>query len=82
MPSDGGKGGDGRTGGAHPDGERRTQRELRELLDELTVHVRAIVREGRSMAPDDLHFAQRRLEWLADEIWQSATRGAPRSGEG
>jgi hypothetical protein len=56
-------------------GDRRERRELRELLDELVVHVRTLTREHRGMAPEALHYAQRRLEWLADEIWQSATRG-------
>lgn len=60
--------------GRWKDGERRERRELRELLDELVVHVRTLTRESRSMAPDELHYAQRRLEWLADEIWSSATR--------
>ncbi len=58
--------------------ERRSQRELREILDELVGHVRTLARGARSMSPDDLHYAQRRLEWLADEIWESATREPPR----
>jgi hypothetical protein len=61
--------------GKRNDGDRRERRDLRELLDELVVHVRTLTREARTMAPDELHYAQRRLEWLADEIWSSATRG-------
>jgi glutamate dehydrogenase/leucine dehydrogenase len=56
-------------------GDRRERRELRELLDEMIAHVRALTREHRAMAADDLHYAQQRLEWLADEIWRSATEG-------
>jgi hypothetical protein len=62
--------------GRRNDGERRERQELRELLDELVVHVRTLTRQSRTMAPDELHYAQRRLEWLADEIWSSATRDA------
>jgi len=57
------------------DGDRRERVELRELLDELVVHVRTLTREHRTMAPEDIHYAQQRLEWLADEIWRSATKG-------
>ena len=41
----------------------------------MIAHVRALTREHRTMASDDLHYAQQRLEWLADEIWRSATEG-------
>lgn len=54
-------------------GDRRERRELRELLDELVAHVRTLTREHRTMPAEDLHYAQQRLEWLADEIWRSAT---------
>lgn len=56
-------------------GDRRERRELRELLDELVSHVRALARAHRSMTRDEMHYAQQRLEWLADEIWRSATDG-------
>ena len=54
-------------------GDRRERRELRELLDELVSHVRSLTRAHRSMAPEELHYAQQRLEWLADEIWRAST---------
>ena len=56
-------------------GDRRERRELRELLDELVTHVRTLTRAHRTMAAEELHYAQQRLEWLADEIWRSATEG-------
>lgn len=56
-------------------GDRRERRELRELLDELVSHVRSLARAHRNMTADEIHYAQQRLEWLADEIWRSATDG-------
>jgi hypothetical protein len=56
-------------------GDRRERRELRELLDELVSHVRALTRAHRTMSPEEFHYAQQRLEWLAEEIWRSATEG-------
>jgi len=56
-------------------GDRRERIELRELLDELVVHIRTLTREHRTMAPEEIHYAQQRLEWLADEIWRSAIKG-------
>jgi hypothetical protein len=55
--------------------ERRRNQPLRELLDELVVLVRTVSRNGQNMTPEDLEYAQERLQWLADEIWQSATQG-------
>ncbi len=52
--------------------ERRRNLALRELLDELLLHVRAVARRSPSMSPEELEYAQQRLEWLADEIWRSA----------
>lgn len=57
-------------------GDRRERRELRELLDELVSHVRALTRAHSTMRAEEIHYAQQRLEWLADEIWRSATEGA------
>ncbi len=50
--------------------ERRRDVALRELLDELLEHVRNVAAHGREMPQADLEYAQDRLEWLADEIWQ------------
>jgi len=52
--------------------ERRTQRVLREALDELVQHVRVIRRTLPTMAPHEIAHAQERLEWLADEVWRLA----------
>jgi len=53
--------------------ERRSNRPLREVLDELLEHARVIARRAKEMAPDELNYAQQRLEWLADEVWRVAT---------
>lgn len=52
--------------------ERRTNRALREVLDELVQHVRTIARDVREMTPEELAYAQERLEWLAEEAWRAA----------
>jgi hypothetical protein len=56
-------------------GERRVNRELREVLDELVAHVRHVARHARTMRPDELTYAEERLEWLADEVWRTALAG-------
>lgn len=53
--------------------ERRTNRPLREVLDELLAHTRDIARRAKTMSPAELDYAQQRLEWLADEVWRVAT---------
>jgi hypothetical protein len=53
--------------------ERRKNRPLREVLDELLSHAREIARRAKSMTPAELDYAQQRLEWLADEVWRVAT---------
>jgi hypothetical protein len=59
--------------------ERRANRELREVLDEMVEHVRHVARDIRTMSAEDLAYAQERLEWLAEEVWRAATesREAP-----
>ena len=57
--------------------ERRVNRPLREVLDELLGHAREIARRAKSMSPAELDYAQQRLEWLADEVWRVATGEAP-----
>jgi len=54
-------------------GERRRNRPLREVLDELVSHTRDIARRAKTMTPAELDYAQQRLEWLADEVWRVAT---------
>lgn len=55
--------------------ERRHNRELREVLDELVEHVRYVARHVRELSPQDLQYAEERLEWLADEVWRAALEG-------
>ena len=58
---------------SRPRAERRHNRPLRELLDELLAHARDIARRAKQMTPAELEYAQQRLEWLADEVWRLAT---------
>jgi ribosome recycling factor len=58
---------------ASPSGERRVNRGLREVLDELVEHVRYVARNVQRMSKQDLEYAEERLEWLADEVWRAAT---------
>lgn len=53
--------------------ERRRNRPLREVLDDLLTHAREIARRAKSMTPAELDYAQQRLEWLADEVWRVST---------
>lgn len=53
--------------------ERRANRELREVLDELVEHVRYVAHNLGTMSRQDLRFAEERLEWLTDEVWRAAT---------
>jgi hypothetical protein len=53
--------------------ERRRNRPLREVLDDLLTHAREIARRTKAMTPAELDYAQQRLEWLADEVWRVAT---------
>lgn len=63
---------------SRPDQERRTNRELRELLDELIEHVRYVARNVETMSRQDLEYAEERLEWLADEVWRAVTETTER----
>jgi hypothetical protein len=51
--------------------ERRRNLLLRDLLDELVEHVRNVAQSAAVMPREELEYAQDRLEWLADEIWQT-----------
>ena len=55
--------------------ERRGNRELREVLDELIEHVRYVARNFRTLGKQDLEYAEERLEWLAEEVWRAALGG-------
>lgn len=52
--------------------ERRHNRSLREVLDDLLAHARDIARRVKDMTPEEMDYAQQRLEWLADEVWRVA----------
>ena len=56
--------------------ERRKNRALREVLDDLVEHVRLISRTVQTMTPEEVTYAQERLEWLADEVWRTAVEGS------
>ena len=58
---------------SQPGQERRRNRPLREVLDELLSHTRDIARRAKTMTPAELDYAQQRLEWLADEVWRLST---------
>jgi hypothetical protein len=60
---------------APPAPERRRNPTLREVLDELVVHVRDIARRAHTMSRAELDYAQDRLDWLADEVWRLAVKG-------
>jgi hypothetical protein len=60
-----------------PRQERRHNRPLREVLDELLLHSREVTRRAKAMTPAELDYAQQRLEWLADEVWRLATGAEP-----
>ena len=52
--------------------DRRSNHELREVLDDLISHVRDIARMRSEMPLQEIEYAQQRLEWLADEAWRLA----------
>ena len=60
-----------------PREERRANRPLREVLDDLLEHARDIARRTTTMTAAERDYAQQRLEWLADEVWRAATAEAP-----
>jgi hypothetical protein len=57
--------------------ERRHNRPLREVLDELLHHSREVARRAKAMTAAELDYAQQRLEWLADEVWRVAAGAEP-----
>lgn len=54
--------------------ERRRNQPLRELLDEMIELARQLSHEAGSLPPAELEYAHERMEWLAGEIWEQATR--------
>ena len=55
--------------------ERRANRELREILDELVAHVRHVANNVKTMSKQDIQYAEERLDWLAEEVWRAALEG-------
>jgi hypothetical protein len=55
-----------------PETERRSNLALRDILNDLIEHVREIAGSRDKMPPAEIEYAQRRLEWLADEAWRLA----------
>lgn len=53
--------------------ERREHFELRDTVQDLLEHVRMLAHRARELPPDELDYAQERLEWLADEVWRALT---------
>ncbi len=54
--------------------ERRSNTTLRELLDEMIELARRLSHQAGTMSESDLAYARERMEWLADEIWDVATK--------
>jgi len=55
-----------------PETDRRSNFALRDIVNDLIEHVRAIASSPHKMPPGEIEYAQRRLEWLADEAWRLA----------
>jgi hypothetical protein len=61
--------------GAVPPSERRRNAELRERLDEMVELARHLCREATKMSVDELEEARQRIEWLAEQVWETAVYG-------
>ncbi len=55
--------------------ERRHNLELRERLDEIILLARRLSREASTLSTQEMDNIRARIEWLAEEIWQSAAYG-------
>lgn len=73
MSDEGAGSGHSASGGSGRD--RRYNLTLRELLDEMIELARHLSHQAASMSPAELAYARERMEWLADEIWDVATKG-------
>ena len=58
-----------------PSGERRRNAELRERLDEMVDLARHLCREAANMSAGELEEARQRIEWLAEQVWETAVYG-------
>jgi hypothetical protein len=54
--------------------ERRSNLTLRELLDEMIEMARHLSRNAARMPENELAYSRDRMEWLATEIWEQATK--------
>lgn len=63
----------GSIAGGAPD--RRSNLTLRELLDEMIEMARHLSRNAARMPENELAYSRDRMEWLAAEIWEQATKG-------
>jgi hypothetical protein len=54
--------------------ERRSNVTLRELLDEMIEMARHLSRNASHMPANELDYSRERMEWLASEIWEQATK--------
>jgi len=57
--------------------ERRSNFELRDVLDEFLHHTRHLARHARDLPETELHAIVGRLEWLADEVVRITTALTP-----
>jgi len=59
--------------------ERRSNFELRDVLDEFLHHTRHLARHARDLPQAELQAIVGRLEWLADEVVRITTALTPSS---
>lgn len=64
----------GERGSSKRSAERRANLTLRELLDEMIEMARHLSRNAAHMPQSELTYARERMEWLAEEIWDQATK--------
>lgn len=55
--------------------DRRRNFELRERLDEMIQVARELSRSRDELSEEELEKMRQRIDWLAEEIWQSAAYG-------
>lgn len=59
-----------------PPHDRRANPALREMLDELIDHIRAVSKQADEFSNEETEHAQQRFEWYADEVWQLVLGGS------
>ncbi len=58
-----------------PADERRRNAELRERLDEMVELARYLCRDASRLSTDELERTRERMEWLAEQVWETAVYG-------